>query len=118
MRVLPSFSESGGAGSMPWHGIDPVEPGAETLDLDVATGVFADGVPPIDDIGPPIDELAFVLATDHLTTIEKVRMLEQWRYDELLMQNGATEGLGCEHADGVLLQQINRALLRMEGRCH
>jgi len=49
--------------------------------------------PPIDDIGAPIDELAFVLATDHLTTVEKVRMLEQWRYDELLMQNGATEGL-------------------------
>lgn len=103
---------------MPWHGASALERSVVTLVLDAATGVFADGVPPIDDIGPPIDELAFVLATDHLTTFEKIRMLEQWRYDELLMQNGATEGLGCERADGVLLQQISRALLRLEGRCH
>ena len=103
---------------MPWHRAHAVEPRAETFMLDGATGVFADGVPPIDDIGPPIDELAFVLATDHLTMMEKIRMLEQWRYDELLMQNGATEGLGCERADGVLLQQINRALLRLDVCCH
>ena len=103
---------------MPWRGQSPVGLDAETLVLGASTGTFADGVPPIDDIGAPIDELAFVLATDHLTTIEKVRMLEQWRYDELLMQNGATEGLGCERADGVLLQQISRALLRLDGRCH
>jgi len=122
MQILPSFFESGGAGPMPWRGVGAVEARAETQVLGAATGVFADrvppiDVPPIDDIGPPIDELAFVLATDHLTTVEKVRMLEQWRYDALLMQNGATEGLGCEHADGVLLQQISRALLRLDGRC-
>ncbi|HET8699244.1 MAG TPA: hypothetical protein VFO94_17295, partial [Gammaproteobacteria bacterium] len=90
----------------------------DTVALDAAAGMFVDGVPPIDDIGRPIDELAFVLATDHLTVTEKVRMLEQWRYDELLMQNGATEGLGCERADGALLQQINKALLRLHYRCH
>jgi len=117
MQILPSFHESGGASAMPWHG-GAVEPAAITLVLDAATGVFAEGVPPIDEIGPPIDELAFVLATDHLTTVEKVRMLEQWRYDELLMQNGATEGLGCGRADGALLQQISRALLRLDGHCH
>jgi hypothetical protein len=103
---------------MPWPGASPAERDAQTLVLDASTGTFADGVPPIDDIGAPIDELAFVLATDHLTTLEKIRMLEQWRYDELLMQNGATEGLGCERADGVLLQQISRALLRLDHRCH
>jgi len=102
---------------MPWHGADAVETRAKTLVANAATGVFRDGVPPIDDSVPPLDELAFVLATDHLTTVEKIRMLEQWRYDELLMQNGATEGLRCERADGVLLQQISRALLRLDSRC-
>ena len=101
---------------MPWSG-GAVE-AAITLVLDAPTGHLAEAVPPIDEIGPPIDELAFVLAADHLTTVQKVRMLEQWRYDELLMQNGATEGLGCERADGALLQQISRALLRLDDGCH
>jgi hypothetical protein len=104
---------------MPWQSVRSHEVAvAKTLMLDGSTGTFADGVPPIDDIGAPIDELAFVLATDQLSTLEKIRMLEQWRYDELLMQNGATEGLGCERADGVLLQQISRALLRLDHCCH
>ena len=103
---------------MPWSsGNGPGTP-LETVALDAAPAMFADGVPPIDDIGRPIDELAFVLATDHLSLTEKVRMLEQWRYDQLLMQNGATEGLGCERGDGALLQQINKALLRLHQRCH
>jgi hypothetical protein len=73
-------------------------------------------VPPIDDIGRPIDELAFVLATDHLSTLEKIVLLEQWRYDALLLENGATEGLGDDEASGGLLQYINKALLLLEGR--
>jgi hypothetical protein len=89
-----------------------------TLALDESMTTFAAGVPPIDDIGRPIDELAFVLATDHLSVLDKIRMLEQWRYDELLMQNGATEGLGCERADGALLQQISKALLALDRACH
>ena len=102
---------------MPWRSRSASEPREAPLVLSAA-GTFAEGVPPIDDIGRPIDELAFVLATDHLTTIEKIRMLEQWRYDELLMQNGATEGLGCERGDGALLQQISKALLRLDRRWH
>jgi hypothetical protein len=103
---------------MPWTSGSALDIPLNTIALDAAPGMFVEGVPPIDDIGRPIDELAFVLATDHLSITEKVRMLEQWRYDELLMQNGATEGLGCERADGALLQQINKALLRLHYRCH
>ncbi len=73
-------------------------------------------VPPIDDIGQPIDELAFVLATDHLSTLEKIWLLEHWRYDALLLENGATEGLAGEETDGALLQQITKALLQLDVR--
>jgi hypothetical protein len=74
-------------------------------------------VPPIDDIGRPIDELAFVLATDHLSTLEKIWLLEHWRYDALLVENGANEGLaGGRQADATLFQVINKALLQLDGR--
>lgn len=75
-------------------------------------------VPPIDDIGRPIDELAFVLATDHLSTLEKIWLLEHWRYDALLVENGATEGLGggTEAEDDALLQVISKALLQLDVR--
>jgi hypothetical protein len=67
--------------------------------------------PPIDDGGTAIDELAFLLATDHLSTLEKVWLLEQWRYDMLLLDVAASEGLGAVRDDGALLQQISKALL-------
>jgi hypothetical protein len=74
-------------------------------------------VPPIDDIGRPIDELAFVLATDHLSTLEKIWLLEHWRYDALLVENGATEGLaGGQQPDGALFQVISKALLQLDVR--
>ncbi|HEX5049219.1 MAG TPA: hypothetical protein VFX89_19060 [Gammaproteobacteria bacterium] len=103
---------------MPWNSASAVAADARALAAELATESSAEDVPAIDDLVSPIDELAFVLAADHLTTSEKVRVLQQWRYDELLVQNGATEGLGCERADGRLFQQISRALLRLEGRRH
>jgi hypothetical protein len=69
--------------------------------------------PPIDDSAAAIDELAFLLATDHLSTLEKIWLLEQWRYDMLLLDVAATEGFGAERNDGALLQQVNKALLRL-----
>jgi hypothetical protein len=67
--------------------------------------------PPIDDNSAAIDELAFLLATDHLSTLEKIAMLEQWRYDMLLLDVASGEGLAAGKEDGVLLQQITKALL-------
>ncbi len=67
--------------------------------------------PPIDDGSSAIDELAFLLATDHLSTLEKIGLLEQWRYDMLLLDVASGEGLGSVRDDGVLLQQISKALL-------
>jgi hypothetical protein len=74
----------------------------------------ASAAPPIDDSAAAIDELAFLLATDHVSTLEKVRLLEQWRYDMLLLDVAATEGLGAQRDDGALLQQINKALLLLD----
>jgi hypothetical protein len=68
------------------------------------------GAPPIDDSSTAIDELAFLLATDHLSTLEKIGMLEQWRYDMLLLDVASGEGLGTARDNGVLLQQISKAL--------
>jgi len=82
-------------------------PAGEPSAAELALG----GAPPIDDRATAIDELAHVLATDHLSTLEKVRLLEQWRYDVLLREVGAAEGLPSNPEDGVLLQQINRTLL-------
>jgi hypothetical protein len=67
--------------------------------------------PAIDESSAAIDELAFVLATDQLSTLEKIWLLEQWRYDMLLLDLAAGEGLGADRGSGVLLQQINKALL-------
>jgi hypothetical protein len=69
------------------------------------------GAPPIDDSSTAIDELAFLLATDHLSTLEKIGLLEQWRYDVLLLDVASGEGFGSARDDGVLLQQISKALL-------
>jgi hypothetical protein len=79
----------------------------DTIDFPAATNA----APPIDDSAAAIDELAFLLATDHVSTLEKVWLLEQWRYDMLLLDVAATEGLGAVRDDGALLQQINKALL-------
>jgi hypothetical protein len=68
------------------------------------------GAPPIDDGSAAIDELAFLLATDHLSTLEKIGLLEQWRYDMLLLDVASGEGLGTRSDAGVPLQQINKAL--------
>jgi hypothetical protein len=82
-------------------------PTSDAIDPLAATNA----APPIDDGGTAIDELAFLLATDHLSTLEKVWLLEQWRYDMLLLDVAASEGLGAVRDDGALLQQINKALL-------
>jgi hypothetical protein len=103
---------------MPWNGASALARDGQALAVQLASGTFAEGAPAIDQTVSPIDELAFVLASDHLTMAQKVQLLQQWRYDELLLQNGATEGLGCERADGGLLQQISKALLRLDGRRH
>jgi hypothetical protein len=57
------------------------------------------GAPPIDDGSAAIDELAFLLATDHLSTL-----------DMLLLDVASGEGLGTRSDAGVPLQQINKAL--------
>src|SRR5262245_45661660 len=101
MSLLQKSHGAGGASSMPWilrlARSQPAERGAEGRTFKEDRVHL---VPPIDDIGRPIDELAFVLATDHLSTLEKIWLLEQWRYDALLVENGATEGLGVEQTDG------------------
>ena len=73
--------------------------------------------PPLDD-DSAIDELAFVLATEHLSTLEKIALLEQWRYDMLLRDMASAEGLCAGRESGAFLQQINKALLYLgDGRC-
>jgi hypothetical protein len=84
------------------------------LDADVEVPRAA---PPIDDHSTAIDELAFVLATDHLSTLEKIWLLEQWRYDMFLLDMAAGEGFGTPSDDGVLLQQVNKALLQLTRHC-
>jgi hypothetical protein len=82
----------------------------EGVDLP-STTYGAPGAPAIDNSTTGIDELAFLLATDHLSTLEKISLLEQWRYDMLLLDVAAGEGLGSTRDDGALLQQVNKALL-------
>jgi hypothetical protein len=67
------------------------------------------------ELGRAIDALAYVLATDSLSTRDKIGLLEQWRYDAVLLQVGASEGLGCAQTDmdSALLQQISKVLLRL-----
>jgi hypothetical protein len=84
-------------------------PAVEEIDLSSA----AHAAPAIDDNTTGIDELAFLLATDHLSTLEKIWLLEQWRYDMLLLEVAASEGLGSTRDDGALLQQVNKALLTL-----
>ncbi len=63
------------------------------------------------DASRAIDELAHVLATDRLSIAAKVALLEQWRYDVLLRDVGANEGLGSAATDTMLLQQLTKVLL-------
>jgi hypothetical protein len=72
-------------------------------------------VPPLDDDGA-IDELAFVLATEHLSMLEKISLLEQWRYDVLLRDVASSEGPGDGREPGASLQQIGKALLYLGDR--
>jgi hypothetical protein len=67
------------------------------------------------ELGRAIDELAYVLSTDRLSTRDKIGLLEQWRYDAVLLQVGASEGFGCAQTDtdSALLQQISKVLLRL-----
>jgi hypothetical protein len=69
-----------------------------------------DKLPAIDEHAAAIDELAFVLATEQLSVCEKVRILEQWRYDMLLIDVAATEGLGTQRDEAPPLQQISKML--------
>lgn len=79
-------------------------------EIEVPSAVQA--APAIDASATGIDELAFLLATDHLSTLEKIWLLEQWRYDMLLLDVASGEGLlGTARDDGALLQQVNKALL-------
>jgi hypothetical protein len=88
--------------------------------MDAIETPAANAAPPIDDSAAAIDELAFLLARDHLSTLEKIWLLEQWRYDLLLLDVAATEGFGVQRDDAVLLQQVNKALLLLgrTGRAH
>jgi hypothetical protein len=79
--------------------------------LDLRAGERA--APPIDDNEAAIDELAFVLATDHWSVLEKIWLLEQWRYDTLLLEVAGGEGFVTEPDDAALLQQICNALLHL-----
>ena len=54
-----------------------------------------------------------MLATDHWSTLEKIWLLEQWRYDMLLLEVAGGEGFGAEPNDAALLQQISKALLQL-----
>jgi hypothetical protein len=92
--------------SSPMRAPLPTEP--SSADAEIAPLRAA---PPIDDHAAAIDELAFVLATDRLSTLEKVWLLEQWRYDMLMLEVASGEGLAAQRDDGALLQQINKALL-------
>ena len=120
MSVLPKSYSTPQPTSMPWR--PGTEAGAASISMLAPYGdacaeeATLHRVPPINDIGRPIDELAFVLATDHLSTLEKIVLLEQWRYDALLVENGATEGLGDDEASGGLLQHISKALIQLESR--
>jgi hypothetical protein len=74
-------------------------------------------LPALDDESA-IDELAFVLATEHLSLLEKISLLEQWRYDMLLRDVAASEGLSEGRDSGALLQQVSKALLYLAaGQC-
>ena len=89
------------------------------VDLDALAAALStpapSAVPPLDD-DSAVDELAFVLATEHLSMLEKIAMLEQWRYDMLLRDVASSEGLGEGRESGALLQQINKALLYLGDR--
>jgi hypothetical protein len=97
---MPHAAHNARAPSTFWSLPSPDEIGSSTARV----------APPIDDNSTAIDELAFLLATDHLSTIEKIGLLEQWRYDMLLLDVASGEGLGSRSDDGVPLQQINKAL--------
>jgi len=73
--------------------------------------------PAIDETAPAMDELAFLLATERLSTRDKVRLLEQWHYDMLLLDVAAAEGLGAQCDDAFPLQQISK-MLSLLGRAH
>jgi hypothetical protein len=94
-------------------------PPAAAIDLDALLEALAAPVayaaPPLDDESA-IDELAFVLATEHLSMLEKISLLEQWRYDMLLRDVASAEGLCEGRESGALLQQINKALLYLDDR--
>lgn len=76
-------------------------------------GVLTAAAPPIDFSTSSIDELAYVLATDRLSTNQKIALLEQWHYDMLQLDIASGEGLGATRDDSVPLQQINKALLQL-----
>jgi hypothetical protein len=74
----------------------------------------AERTPAIDEHASAIDELAFVMAAEELSTRDKVRLLEQWRYDSLLIDLAAAEGLGAQRDDASPLQEISKILSLLE----
>ena len=63
-------------------------------------------------------EPADVLTAHGISNREKMRLLEQWRYDVVQVQVGANEGLtgeGSGSADASLLSRIDRALATLGG---
>jgi hypothetical protein len=110
---------TGGAETAALRDVTQREPAVQT-DVDALCAALArpaaSATPALDDDGA-IDELAFVLATEHLSRLEKIALLEQWRYDMLLRDVACGEGLGDGRDSGALLQQVSKALLYLDARC-
>ena len=122
VRSLRRWPSGGGTPAVDASRVIPERAFAAQIDIDALSAALAtpstsamSAVPPLDDESA-IDELAFVLATEHLSVLEKVSLLEQWRYDMLLRDVASDEGFCEGHDSGVLLQQVSKALLYLGDR--